>query len=151
MNKHCCLSIAFLLLLVATTFSDQDDYGYSLIRIVRDQPGEPSKPTIVLPKPFALHTAGNFDWASRAEYYVYVTGPKRAVQIVIRWPEVKVAQVIVGSERLALRRDGNKVWVNIPVRHGRLADLQGGAHDAWNTLEVWSFHNEKNLKIQVQR
>ena len=40
-------------------------------------PGEPSKPTIVLPKPFALHTTGNFAGASRAEYYVYVTGPKR--------------------------------------------------------------------------
>ena len=149
MSKHCCLSIVFLLLPVATTFSDQDDYGYSLIRIVREQPGEPSKPTIVVPAPFALHTTGNFDWASRAEYYVYVTGPKLAVQIVIRWPEVKVAQVIVGNERLALRRDGDTIRVDIPVRHGRLADLQNGAHDAWNTLEIWSFHNEKNLKIQV--
>jgi glycerophosphoryl diester phosphodiesterase len=150
MIKNVCQSIVCLLVLVATTAFGQDDYGYSLIRIVRAQPGEPSKPTIVLPKPFALHTTGDFEWASRAEYYVYVTGPKRnAKGVEIRWPGVKVVQVIVGNERLSLSREGDKVRVDIPVRHGRLADLKGAAHDAWNTLEVWSFHHERDLKIQV--
>jgi len=150
MIKNVCQSIVFLLVLIATTAFGQDDYGYSLIRVVREQPGEPSKPTIVLPKPFALHTAKNFEWASRAEYYVYVTGPKREAKgVEILWSGVKVAQVIVGDERLALSREGDKVLVDIPVRHGRLANLKGVAHDAWNTLEVWSFHHEKDLKIQV--
>jgi glycerophosphoryl diester phosphodiesterase len=150
MVKNFCQLIVVLFLLIANTASAQDDYGYSLLRIVREQPGEPSKPTIVLPKPFALYTTANFDWASRAEYYVYVTGPKREAKgVEIRWPGAKVAQVIVGDDRLALRREGDKVRVNIPVRHGRLADLKGVAHDAWNTLEIWSFHHEKNLRIQI--
>ena len=141
---------AFLFLLLATAALAQDDHGYSLIRIVRDQPGEPSSPTIVLPKPFALHTNRNFEWASRAEYYVYVTGPKRETAgAEIHWPGVKISQVIVGDDRLALRWAGDKVQVNIPVRHGKLSNLKGVAHDAWNTLEVWSFHHERDLKIQV--
>lgn len=150
MTKHCCLTIVFLFIQVATISLAQENYGYSLIRIVREQPGEPSKPTIVLQKPFALHTTGNYEWTSRSEYYVYITGPKREAKVVIRWPGVKVAQVIVGNERLVLHRDDDKVRVNIPVRHGKLANLKGLAQDAWNTLEVWSFHNdEKNLKIQI--
>jgi len=141
---------ALLLFLLATMASAQDDHGYSLIRVVREQPGEPSRPTIVLPKPFALHTDGNFEWASRAEYYVYVTGPKRETAAAeIHWPGVKISQVIVGDDQLALRRAGDKVRVNIPVRHGKLDNLKGVAHDAWNTLEVWSFHHEPDLKIQI--
>lgn len=152
MIKQFCQLTAPLFLLPATTALAQDDHGYSLIRIVRDQPGEPSRPTIVLPKPFALHTNRNFEWASRAEYYVYVTGPKRETAgAEIHWPGVKISQVIVGDDRLALRRAGDKVRVNIPVRHGKLGNLKGVAHDAWNTLEVWSFHHERDLKIQVPR
>ena len=150
MIQNFCPSIVLLSLLVSTTALGQEDYGYSLVRIVRAHPGEPSKPTIVLPKPFALHTTGNFEWASRAEYYVYVSGPKREAKgVEIRWPGVKVAAVIVGDKRLGLSREGDQVRVDIPVRHGRLADLKGVAHDAWNTLEVWSFHHEKDLQIQV--
>ena len=150
MIQNFCQPAVFLSLLASTTAWGQEDYGYSLIRIVRTQPGEPSQPTIVLPKPFALHTTGNFEWASRAEYYVYVTGPKREAKgVKIRWLGVKVAAVIVGDKRLGLSREGDQVRVDIPVRHGRLADLKGVAHDAWNTLEVWSFHHEKNLQIQV--
>ena len=150
MIQNFCPSIFLLSLLVSTTALGQEDYGYSLVRIVRAHPGEPAKPTIVLPKPFALHTTGNFAWASRAEYYVYITGPKREAKgVEIRWPGVQVAAVIVGNKRLGLSREGDQVRVDIPVRHGRLADLKGVAHDAWNTLEVWSFHHEKNLQIQV--
>ena len=61
MTKHCCLTIVFLFIQVATISLAQENYGYSLIRIVREQPGEPSKPTIVLQKPFALHTTGNYE------------------------------------------------------------------------------------------
>ena len=103
MIQNFCPSIVLLSLLVSTTALGQEDYGYSLVRIVRAHPGEPSKPTIVLPKPFALHTTGNFEWASRAEYYVYVSGPKREAKgVEIRGPGVKGAAVIVGDKRLGL-------------------------------------------------
>ena len=149
MNKLVAASVVVFFLLAESNLWSQDDYGYSLVRVVRVEPGAPSEPKILLPQPFALYRTGNFEAASRSEYYVYVTGPKSEVEAVIDWPGVKISQVIVGDQRLPLRRDGAQVRVTIPVRHGRLSNLHGVGQDAWNTLEVWSHHDEENLKIQV--
>jgi len=118
--------------------------SYACIRVVRKEPGTPSVPKIALPAGYSLVTKGSYSAASRAEYYVFLKGPKSLAKGArIDWPGIEIEAVLHRHDRLKLRRAGKAVLCDIPVRASSL-------RAAWGTLEVWSHLSERALPIRIE-
>jgi len=118
--------------------------SYACIRVVRKSPGTPSRPKIALPAGYSLVTKGNYSAASRAEYYVFLQGPKGLAKGArIGWPGIEIEAVLHRHDRLKLRRAGKAVLCDIPVPAASL-------RAAWGTLETWSHLSERALPIRIE-
>jgi hypothetical protein len=110
--------------------------AYASFRVVRTVPGEPATPEITLPAGYTPVAGANYQVASRAEYYTFVSGPRSTgVEVAVRWPGVRVAAVVTGDTRLALTRDPadpERVTFTLPV-------TATSASAARPTLEVFSY------------
>jgi hypothetical protein len=146
LDTRTCAGILAAVLLVATgpAAAGGRPLSYASIRVVRETPGEPSKPEITLPEGYELHTEGNYEVASRGEYYVFLKGPKgTARRALITW-DVPIKAVIHGNTRLKLDRAGEQVYrCDIPVEAESL-------RAAWPSLEVHSHLNEKDLSVRIE-
>ncbi len=140
-----CSLHVFLLALACRTAEAVD--AYACLRVVREDPGFPSSPTITLPSGYSLVSYGDYSCASEAEYYVFVRGPKgTATGVTASWPGVRIGTVIWNRSRLALRSissSRDRVTFDLPVQAASL-------RDAWTTFEVKSYLNESNLALRVE-
>ncbi len=120
----------------APVLADDDDSRYAAFRVVRAEAGEPGRPEITLPEPYALVSGDRYRVASRAEFYGFVAGPENREGIPVRvdWPDKTIKTVIASNRRLDLERNPEEpglVEFRLPVRA-----TSPGADQA--TLQVWS-------------
>jgi hypothetical protein len=110
--------------------------SYASFRVVRAEPGEPSAPEITLPDGYAFVPGAKYQVASRAEYYAIVQGPAtEGVEVSVRWAGVRIAAVVSGKSRLALRPDpADQDRVSFTLRVAAAS-----ANATQNTLQVWSW------------
>jgi len=122
----------------------QTEPAYACIRVVRSQPGKPASPTLVLPEGYSPVEARNHTVASPGEWYAFIQGPKGVARGVrIAWRDVPIQAVILGHERLPLRREGDAVLCDVAVQ-------APSARAAWGTLAIWSSLGEKHLPIRIE-
>jgi hypothetical protein len=131
------LFLAALLLVPAQPAVAAEPVAYASFRVVRAAPGEPAAPEIALPSGYTPVTGTNYQVASRAEYYAFVSGPRSGagVEVAVRWPGVRVAAVVTGDTRLALTpdpADPERVRFTLPV-------TATSANAAQPTLQVFSY------------
>jgi hypothetical protein len=113
------------------------DLRYAGFRVVRETPGEPSRPRIVLPEGYELVQGEEYHVASRAEYYSFVQGPRsdEGIPVTVHWPDGPIEAVIWSNERLDLERgpeDPSLVTFRLPV-------VSSSPSAGQSTLQVWSF------------
>jgi hypothetical protein len=130
------LILAALLVVTAQPAVAAEPTAYASFRVVRETPGEPATPEITLPSGYTPVAGANYQVASRAEYYTFVSGPRgTGVEVAVRWPGVRVAAVVTGDTRLALTRDPadpERVTFTLPV-------TAASASAAQPTLQVFSY------------
>jgi len=130
------LFFAALLLVSPQAAAPAEPTAYASFRVVRAEPGEPAVPEITLPAGYTPVAGTNYQVASRAEYYTFVSGPRStAVEIAVRWPGERVAAVVTGDTRLALTQDAadpERVTFRLPV-------TATSASAAQPTLQVFSY------------
>jgi hypothetical protein len=130
------LFLAALLAVPAQPAAAVEPIAYASFRVVRATAGEPAAPEITLPTGYAPVAGTNYQVASRAEYYSFVSGPRSAgIEVAVRWPGVRVEAVVAGDTRLALTpdpADPERVTFRLPV-------TAASASAARPTLEVFSY------------
>ena len=123
----------------------EDEHAYSAIRVVRESPGEPSKPTITVPDKYELVSDGDYSFASRGEYYVFIKGKWGiAKQVKIEWPGERIKAVISGGRRLKLQSNSpHEVVCDVMIKENSLR--QANRH-----LDIHSHFNEEDLWFRVE-
>lgn len=89
------------------------------LRVVRKRPGTPSKPLIVLPLGYSFAPEAKYHFASRAQYYTFITGAaNKAVEVTIAWPGNQIEALIGDNGPIEVRPitpDRSVVRAVVPV------------------------------------
>jgi hypothetical protein len=130
------------LCLAAPHLAWAEEVAYASFRIVRTWPGEPGQPEIRLPAGYSFVDGAQYNVASRAEYYTFVTGPPNAsgIEVEVDWPKVHVRSVVYLESRLPIRRDPvdrHRFRFTLPVTRTSVDANQP-------TIQVWSYVDRSN-------
>lgn len=125
--------LAGLLVVAGPEAPAAEPFYYSAFRVVRETPGTPSRPQVTLPAGYEVVPGAQYDVASRAEYYLFVRGPRAdGIDVEVSWPDTPVRAVIWQKTRLTFTTAGDAVRFRLPVRATSLNALQP-------TLQIWSY------------
>jgi hypothetical protein len=114
-----------------------EDTAYAGFRVVRQAAGPPSAPEVILPAGYTWVSGSQYQAASRAEWYGFVTGARNdtGVRVGVRWPGVPIRTVVAGEKRRPLTRDPAEpglYWFTLPVWRA-----SAGADSP--TVQIWSY------------
>lgn len=107
---------------------------YTAFRVVRESAGTPSRPLVTLPAGYQTVPGAQYDVASRAEYYMLVSGPRSdAISVQVDWPDTPIKAVIWHKSHLPLTRlTTERVSFQLPVTATSTTAIR-------STLEIWSY------------
>jgi hypothetical protein len=106
---------------------------FGAFRVVRVTPGAVTKPEVTLPAGYSRVAGAQYDVASRAEYYTFVSGPRSAgIEVEIHWPNTPIKAVIWHKTRLPLTGTDDRVTFRLPITAESPTALR-------DTLEIWSY------------
>lgn len=128
--------IGILIVFAVSTALSETDERFAAFRVVRETPGEPGRPEIVLPEGYRFVDGDRYHVASRAEFYTFVQGPHRppGIPVTVRWPGERIHAVIGSNQRLDLKRDPSDpdaVTFRLPV-------VAASPNADQSTIQVWS-------------